>query len=237
MAAATTIKVNNATEPVLGRGLARRKQAAVAFERMSRLVANEDVERTVMPRWAPVHGRTELLRPPDVSTGEGAVDQLHVDELGVRFADGGGVSGWCGWNGTVVMDRAAFLVPPNAAYLSQVPKLLSDSVRDNVGLGTVSTVTLARTLELTALVADVAAMPAGIDTIIGPRRLRLSGGQRQRLATARALVPSPNSSCSTTCRVHSTWRPGAVVGQPGSRWIHRARRVAPPRLRLIGRTR
>ena len=34
-------------------------------------------------------------------------------------------------------------------------------------------------------------MPAGADTLIGPRGLRLSGGQRQRLATARALVHSP----------------------------------------------
>lgn len=38
---------------------------------------------------------------------------------------------------------------------------------------------------------DVAAMPAGGDTLIGPRGLRLSGGQRQRLATARALVHAP----------------------------------------------
>ena len=34
-------------------------------------------------------------------------------------------------------------------------------------------------------------MPAGRATLIGPRGLRLSGGQRQRLATARALVHSP----------------------------------------------
>ena len=50
---------------------------------------------------------------------------------------------------------------------------------------------LARALTLAAVVDDVAALPDGADTLIGPRGLRLSGGQRQRLATARALVHAP----------------------------------------------
>ncbi len=41
------------------------------------------------------------------------------------------------WNGRLLTDRGAFLVPPNAAFLPQVPQLVSDSVRDNVGLGPV----------------------------------------------------------------------------------------------------
>jgi ATP-binding cassette subfamily B protein len=46
-------------------------------------------------------------------------------------------------------------------------------------------------LRLSAITDDIDAMPAGVDTMIGPRGLRLSGGQRQRLATARALVHRP----------------------------------------------
>jgi ATP-binding cassette subfamily B protein len=95
------------------------------------------------------------------------------------------------WNGEALADRAAFLVPPNAAFLPQVPHLVSDSVRDNVGLGPVGDVALARALDLAVVEADVAALPGGSDTLIGPRGLRLSGGQRQRLATARALVHAP----------------------------------------------
>ena len=68
---------------------------------------------------------------------------------------------------------------------------MSDSVRDNVGLGPVPTDDLARALALAAVDDDVAALPDGEDTLIGPRGLRLSGGQRQRLATARALVHGP----------------------------------------------
>ncbi len=36
-----------------------------------------------------------------------------------------------------VDDRAAFFIPPNAAFLSQVPQLISDSVADDVSLGPV----------------------------------------------------------------------------------------------------
>jgi len=103
----------------------------------------------------------------------------------------GEVSGSVRWNGGEIDDRAAFLVPPNAAFLSQVPQLISDSVADNVGLGPVSLEQLETAFALAAIDTDIAAMPAGRDTLIGPRGLRLSGGQRQRLATARALVHSP----------------------------------------------
>ena len=100
-------------------------------------------------------------------------------------------SGEVRWNGDVIVDRAAFFVPPNAAFLSQVPQLISDSVADNVGLGPIGDDELTTALELAAIAADVDLMPAGRATLIGPRGLRLSGGQRQRLATARALVHSP----------------------------------------------
>ncbi|MDX2380381.1 MAG: ATP-binding cassette domain-containing protein, partial [Acidimicrobiia bacterium] len=90
-----------------------------------------------------------------------------------------------------VRDRAAFMVPPNAAFLSQVPQLISDSVADNVALGPVRDGDLTSALELAAVWTDIDELPDGTDTLIGPRGLRLSGGQRQRLATARALVHRP----------------------------------------------
>ena len=64
-------------------------------------------------------------------------------------------------------------------------------MRDNVGLGPVRDDDFARALTLAAIADDVAEMPDGERTLIGPRGLRLSGGQRQRLATARALVHAP----------------------------------------------
>ena len=95
------------------------------------------------------------------------------------------------WNGYRLEDRAAFLIPPNAAFLPQVPQLISDSVADNVALGIVDDAQLTLALQLAAVLADIEEMPEGTRTLIGPRGLRLSGGQRQRVATARALVHCP----------------------------------------------
>jgi ATP-binding cassette subfamily B protein len=101
------------------------------------------------------------------------------------------VSGQVLWNDRPLLDRAAFLVPPNCAFLPQVPQLVSDSVAENIALGAVDEARLRIALELAAVSEDIAAMPDGVNTAIGPRGLRLSGGQRQRVATARALVHSP----------------------------------------------
>ncbi|MEO6125733.1 MAG: ATP-binding cassette domain-containing protein, partial [Ilumatobacteraceae bacterium] len=95
------------------------------------------------------------------------------------------------WNDRPLLDRAAVLVPPNCAYLPQVPQLISDSVADNIALGPVDASALFRALEMAAVRDDIDEMPDGADTMIGPRGLRLSGGQRQRVATARALVHRP----------------------------------------------
>ena len=101
------------------------------------------------------------------------------------------VTGVVRWNGTPIDDPGAFLVPPNAAFLPQVPQLVSDSVSDNVSLGPMDEEAIITALELAAISDEVAAMPDAAGTLIGPRGLRLSGGQRQRLATARALVHRP----------------------------------------------
>jgi len=101
------------------------------------------------------------------------------------------VTGLVSWNGAPVDDRGAFLVPPNAAFLPQVPQLISDSVADNISFGRVASEQVARAAELAVMDTDIAEMPDGVDTMIGPRGLRLSGGQRQRLAGARAIVHEP----------------------------------------------
>jgi ATP-binding cassette subfamily B protein len=101
------------------------------------------------------------------------------------------VTGSVLWNGRAIEDRAAFLVPPNAAFLPQVPQLISGTVADNIAFGEADQEQLERAIELAVMSSDVAGMPAGLETMIGPRGLRLSGGQRQRLAGARAVVLQP----------------------------------------------
>lgn len=216
---------------VIGRLLARRKQATVAFDRMRLLVADDEVRNTVKRRSLPIEPwqhprRPDVQRPPRV-----ALEKFEVRGLTVAYDDnepvapplsftaergtltvitgpvGSGkssvlramlglagratVHGELRWNGELLDDPAAFLVPPNAAYLPQVPRLISDSVHDNVSLGPLALAQIEQALEIAAIAGDVAAMPDGGETLIGPRGLRLSGGQRQRLATARAIVHRP----------------------------------------------
>jgi ATP-binding cassette, subfamily B, bacterial len=51
--------------------------------------------------------------------------------LGLLPNDGGEVR----WNGEPVADLAAFMRPPRCAYTSQVPRLFSETLRDNILLG------------------------------------------------------------------------------------------------------
>ncbi|HWJ96607.1 MAG TPA: ABC transporter ATP-binding protein [Acidimicrobiales bacterium] len=100
------------------------------------------------------------------------------------------VEGAVWWNGEPVVDPASFLVPPRAAYLPQIPRLFSESLADTVLLGH-DPAGLAAALEQARLVEDLADMPHGLGTTVGPKGVRLSGGQIQRTAAARALVRTP----------------------------------------------
>jgi ATP-binding cassette subfamily B protein len=106
--------------------------------------------------------------------------------LGLVRAD----SGIIHWNGRPVDDPSTVLVPPRAAYLPQVPRLFSEPLESTILLGSPGE-GLEHALWLTCLDEDLARMPDGTGTVIGPRGLRLSGGQIQRAGAARALVRSP----------------------------------------------
>lgn len=102
------------------------------------------------------------------------------------------VSGTILWNGVPVGDPASFFVPPRCAYTPQVPRLFSESVRDNILLGLPKDrVDLHEALHLAVLEHDVAALGRGLDTVVGPRGVKLSGGQAQRTAAARMFVAAP----------------------------------------------
>ncbi|WP_102125580.1 ABC transporter ATP-binding protein [Deinococcus planocerae] len=91
------------------------------------------------------------------------------------------------WNGEEVPDPATFLVPPRAAYTSQLPGLFSETLRENVLTGA-GEERLGRAVRLAVLEPDLAGLPGGLNTQVGARGVKLSGGQVQRTAVARMLA-------------------------------------------------
>lgn len=97
--------------------------------------------------------------------------------------------GTIAWNGVPVADPGTFFTPPQSAYTAQVPRLYSDTLRNNILLGQAEQGdSLQQALNAAVLEYDVAQLPGGLDTVIGPRGVKLSGGQAQRTAAARMLV-------------------------------------------------
>ncbi|HLJ68496.1 MAG TPA: ABC transporter ATP-binding protein [Chloroflexota bacterium] len=108
--------------------------------------------------------------------------------LGLLPAEGGEIR----WNDHPVADRADFFRPPRAAYVSQVPRLFSETLRDNILMGwPAAGPELDEAIRLSVLEDDLPELSDGLETLVGPRGVRLSGGQIQRAATARAFVRKP----------------------------------------------
>lgn len=93
------------------------------------------------------------------------------------------------WNGVPIDDPMTFFVPPHSACTPQVPRLFSESLRDNILMGLPEDeADLAGALRAAVLEPDIVTLEAGLDTVVGPRGVRLSGGQVQRAAAARMFV-------------------------------------------------
>jgi ATP-binding cassette subfamily B protein len=115
--------------------------------------------------------------------GSGKTTLLRV-LLGLLPRDGGEIR----WNGELVTDPATFFVPPRAAYTGQVPRLFSDTLRDNILLGAGDESDIHDAVYRAVMERDLEGLERRFDTMIGPRGVKLSGGQIQRTAAARMFI-------------------------------------------------
>ena len=91
-----------------------------------------------------------------------------------------------------VMDIGWEAVREHVGVVLQHPVLFNDSVRANLTLGReVDDAVLWQALQIAQLHDIIAALPNGLDTVVGRQGVRLSGGQRQRLAIARMIAANP----------------------------------------------
>jgi ATP-binding cassette subfamily B protein len=109
-----------------------------------------------------------LARTYDPDRGRILLDGVDIREL--RLAD---------------LRRAIGVVP-------QETFLFSDTLRNNVLLGSPDDGRLDDAAEVSRLATALPDLPDGWNTMLGERGINLSGGQRQRAAIARALVRNPS---------------------------------------------
>lgn len=98
-------------------------------------------------------------------------------------------SGEVRWNGEPVNDLSTFFIPPRSAYTAQVPRLFSESLKDNVLMGIPEDrIDLQGAIRAAVMEQDVEELDNGLDTVVGARGVKLSGGQLRRSAAARMFV-------------------------------------------------
>ncbi|MDR9498063.1 MAG: ABC transporter ATP-binding protein [Hydrogenovibrio sp.] len=78
------------------------------------------------------------------------------------------------------------------ATVLQQPVMFQQNVRFNLTLGqTIDEDRLWQALDMAQLKDTIAALPDGLETVVGRNGIKLSGGQRQRLAIARMILQDP----------------------------------------------
>jgi ABC-type multidrug transport system fused ATPase/permease subunit len=130
-------------------------------------------------------GRTVALVGP---TGAG---KSTITSLAVRLVDP--ASGTVTVDGTDLRSLTAESLASTTALVAQVPFIFDDTVRANVALDRpgITDDEVWAALRLAEADGFIAALPDGLDTLVGERGASLSGGQRQRLTLARALAGRP----------------------------------------------
>ena len=117
-------------------------------------------------------------------TGSGKTTLLQTF-LGLLPSEAGEIR----WNGQLVNDPTAFFIPPRAAYTAQVPRLFSETLKQNILLGLPDDPeALAAATRSAVLERDIQTFESGLETPVGTRGVKLSGGQVQRTAAARMFM-------------------------------------------------
>lgn len=93
------------------------------------------------------------------------------------------------WNERELSTPGEFLINPRCSYTPQIPRLVSDSVKNNILFGLrEEEINIEEALYSAVFEEDIKHLEQGLETLIGPRGVKLSGGQIQRVAVARMFA-------------------------------------------------
>ena len=159
--------------------------------------------------------------------GSGKTTLLRV-LLGLLPKDAGVVR----WNGEPVDDLATFFVPPRSAYTSQVPRLFSEPLRDNILLGLPEDrIDLNAALNAAVMEQDIRELSDGLDTVVGRARRQALRRPDPPLRRREDVRPRPRAPRLRRPLVRPRRRHRAAALGPPVRASrrHRPRRLPPPR--------
>jgi ATP-binding cassette, subfamily B, bacterial len=98
-------------------------------------------------------------------------------------------SGETRWNGELVSVPGDFFIPPRSSYTAQVPRLFSNTLRNNILLGfDRGDEDIYKATKLAVMDRDLEELDDDLETMVGARGVKLSGGQMQRSAAARMFI-------------------------------------------------
>ncbi|MEP7135395.1 MAG: ABC transporter ATP-binding protein [Chloroflexota bacterium] len=101
-------------------------------------------------------------------------------------------SGEIRWNDDLITTPGDFFIPPRCAYTAQVPRLFSNTLRNNILLGLQRPDNdIYKATKLAVMDRDLEQLDDDLETLVGARGVKLSGGQAQRSAAARMFVREP----------------------------------------------
>ena len=101
-------------------------------------------------------------------------------------------SGAIRWNGENILEPGEFFIPPRCAYTAQVPRLFSNTLRNNILLGMQRHDDhIYSSTKLAVMDRDLEQLDDDLETMVGARGVKLSGGQAQRTAAARMFIREP----------------------------------------------
>ncbi|WP_210324159.1 ABC transporter ATP-binding protein [Azorhizobium oxalatiphilum] len=190
-------------------------KGVAGFRRYLELLANEP-DIADRPNAKPLTGFKDAIRYENVSFGYGS-EKLVLNDLSLTIKagetvafvgpSGAGKTTLCSLlprfyeptggritiDGTDIRDFTLSSLRAHIGIVQQDVFLFAGTLRENIAYGRLGAsdediLEAARRARLDSLIA---ALPAGLDTVVGERGVKLSGGQKQRVAIARIFLKDP----------------------------------------------